>query len=122
MQLALSAVVPPSRTYVEVDREGTRRTFWLWLDGAWVVACERPNEAPRCACSPARSMRMIVGETVLTLVVVDTSRLTTVPAPASGGMPVLALPRDSVPFFSDEVLTTRDPIDGEEPATVRIVP
>ena len=120
MQLALSAVPRPSRTHIEIDRDGFRRTFWLWPDGSWVVACERNGEPPRFAGSPSRAMHVSVGDGVLTLVIADTSRMTTVPAPASAAMRVTSVPVDSVPVFPSEAMTARDDGDGDRPARARL--
>ena len=73
----------PARVVRETDAGGTSRTFWLWSDGAWVVATRFRDGAVEHTSSLAIEVEIERGENVSIVRVVHLPgrALETVPAP-----------------------------------------
>ena len=54
----------PARVVRETDECGTSRTFWVWRDGAWVVATRSDDGKIAEACSRALEVEIEPGENV----------------------------------------------------------
>jgi hypothetical protein len=74
----------PARVVRETDECGTSRTFWIWREGAWVVAMRTAEGAIAEACSPALEVDIEPGENVCIVRVTHPPPLglETIPAPA----------------------------------------
>jgi hypothetical protein len=72
----------PTRVVRETDEGGVARTFWLWRDGAWVVATRRPTGEISHACDPTLDVMIEPGENVAIVRVVHPPLTATIPAPA----------------------------------------
>ena len=72
----------PTRVVRETDEGGVARTFWLWRDGAWVVATRRATGEISHACHPLLDVLIEPGENVAIVRVVHPPLTPTIPAPA----------------------------------------
>jgi hypothetical protein len=72
----------PTRVVRETDEGGVARTFWLWRDGAWVVATRRATGEISHACCPTLDVMIEPGENVAIVRVVHPPLTATIPAPA----------------------------------------
>jgi len=74
----------PARVVRETDELGISRTFWIWRDGAWVVALRSAEGEIRQACSNALEVEVEPGDNVCIVRVQHpgTDGRQTIPAPA----------------------------------------
>ncbi|GAC1358376.1 MAG: hypothetical protein NVS3B10_12260 [Polyangiales bacterium] len=72
----------PARVVRETDEEGTARTFWVWRDGAWVVATRHPDGSVEHACAETLKVELETGDNVSLVRVAHPPEPTeTMPAP-----------------------------------------